>query len=539
MNSHYEPHEGLLTYISDRLPIGAEFNIPLITEAETEKLLMKLNVNKATGMDQISPRYLHVAITVMKRHLCKILNTSFTTGIFPALWKQAKVFPVFRNGRTTDINNYRPVSILTTLSKIIESHVHDALYSFLSSHDLISKFQSGFRKFHLCDTGLATLLSEWHQKMDNNLLIGCINIDLRKAFDLLNHNIICEKLKLYGCNNNALSWFCSYLSERNQTVFINSKMSDSLKINHGIPQGSILGPLLFILFINDLPLCLKKGGIHMYADDTSVYVTGKDVNELNTCLNMELEEVSKWCNTNKLVINQLKTNCMLICSPQKRTRLDTHNLNVTMSGIPLQNVEKQTVLGVIIDNSLKFDAQVEHICNKLGKLIHLFNKIQNCLTWECKQMFYNSYFLPCVDYCSTSWGYSSKQNIDRLSRYQKRIGRLMINDPDLPSESLLGTLGWFSINERIKYNTAKLVYKCLFEDAPQNLKNLFHVRNGRELRSTGIDLTVPFPKTESRKKCFDYVGCTIWNSLPINVNQARNFPHFKSLLKTHISSERT
>ena len=112
----------------------------------------------------------------------------------------------------------------------------------------------------------------------------------------------------------------------------------------------------------------------------------------------------------------------------------------------------------------------------------------------------------------------------------------MINDPDLPSESLLGTLGWFSINERIKYNTAKLVYKCLFKDAPQNMKNLFHVRNGRELRSTGI---VPFPKTESRKKCFDYVGCTTWNSLPINVKQAHNFPHFRSLLKTHISSERT
>ena len=154
-----EPHEGLLTYISDRLPIGAGFNIPLITEAETEKLLMKLNVTKATGMDQISPRYLHVAITVMKRHLCKILNTSFTTGIFPALWKQAKVFPVFKNGRTTDMNNYRPVSILTTLSKIMEFHVHDALYSFRSSHDLISKFQSGFRKFHSCDTGLATLLT--------------------------------------------------------------------------------------------------------------------------------------------------------------------------------------------------------------------------------------------------------------------------------------------------------------------------------------------------------------------------------------------
>ena len=163
-------------------------------------------------------------------------------------------------------------------------------------------------------------------------------------------------------------------------------------------------------------------------------ISGGKIADIKENVN-SLEEVSKWCNTNKLVINQLKTNCMLICSPQKRTRLDTHNLNVTMSGIPLQNVEKQTVLGVIIDNSLKFDAQVEHICNKLGKLIHLFNKIQNCLTWECKQMFYNSYFLPCVDYCSTSWGYSSKQNIDRLSRYQKRIGRLMINDPDLPSES--------------------------------------------------------------------------------------------------------
>ena len=460
------------------------------------------------------------------------------TGVFPKLWKQAKVFPIFKDGKRSDMNNYRPISILSILSKVIESHVHDSFYVFLSSFDLISKHQSGFRKHHSCETGLAALLSHWHEQIDNNKLIGCINIDLRKAFDILNHNILCEKLKIYKCSEVTVSWFRSYLSNRWQAVYLEDSQSKMLPIIHGIPQGSILGPLLFIMFVNDLPLCLMHSFIHMYADDTSFYVTGKNLNELNTLINSDLENVSRWFALNHLVINASKTNCMLVCTQQKHVRLGNVNLNVSINESLIQNVEHQNILGITIDNCLKFQLHVDNICKKLAKLCYLFTQVQNCLTYEGKHAFYNSYVLPCLDYCVTTWGYSSKTNLDKLYRYQKRIGRLILNDSECNSDVLFARLGWLSIYERIDFLTAKLVYKCLFDEAPESLKCLFSIRENRSLRNAGIDLSLPFPKHEFRKKCFEYAGAKIWNSLPTAVRTANNVDIFKMTVKNHIISLR-
>ena len=248
---------------------------------EVKKALKSLDESKATGNDLLAAKYLKLASNGLACHLSEIINTSITKGVFSDLWKSAKVLPIFKNGDNKDMDNYRPISILNILSKIIESHVHNAFYAYLNNHDLISKYQSGFRKSHSCDTGLATLLSNWHKHIDNNDIIGNINIDLRKAFDLLNHGILCKKLEAYGCREITIKWFHSYLYERKQNVFIEKTSSDFMSITHGIPQGSILGPLIFILYINDLPLCLKNGYIHMYADDTSLYVVGKSVENLN------------------------------------------------------------------------------------------------------------------------------------------------------------------------------------------------------------------------------------------------------------------
>ena len=538
VSTHYEPPGELLDFISEKLPHSTLFDIPMVNEQQIERALLSMNINKATGIDHVSAKYLHMATPVLKRHLCRIINTSITSGTFPSLWKHAKVFPVLKNGKSTDKNNYRPIYILTTLSKILESHVHDAFYQFLNTFDMIAHSQSGFRKFHSCETGLATLISKWHSVMDDNNLIGCINIDLRKAFDLLDSEILCKKLKSYGCSDKTISWFCSYLKDRKQTVYIHSIESDVLPIKYGVPQGSILGPLLFILYINDPPLCLKYSYVHMYADDTSLYVVGKSLNELNTIINTELEHVSNWCNLNKLVVNNMKTNCMLICTPKKRSRLLNDKLDVYIKNTPLENVDSQKVLGILIDHSLKFEAHVDNVCNKLAKLLYLFNQIKHCLTYNGKQMFYNSYFLPCIDYCVTAWGYTNKQNLSKLSRYQKRMGRLILNDFNSPSTTLYDKLGWLTIEEQITYITATLVYKCLYENVPTELQSLFIIRNGRELRNTGINLILPFPNTESRKKCFDYTGAVIWNNLPNNLKYANSLTQFKIRLKKHILNQR-
>ena len=299
------------------------------------------------------------------------------------------------------MNNYRPISILTTLSKIIEKHALDTLYMYLCNYDLIPIHQSGFGKNHSCETGLSALLSQWHMHIDKNKLIGCVNIDLRKAFDLVNNKILCEKLKLYGCDDNTVSWFHSYLKNRKQVICIDDCKSTTLPLSHGVPQGLILGPLLFILFINDLPLSLTNSSLHMNADDTSLYVTGEDVNNINTYLHNDLVNVSDWFNNNLLVVNESKTNCMLICTQQKRAKLGTDQLSISLNDVMLSNVNEQSALGVIIDNSLKFDTHVNNVCKKVSKLQFLMFKIKSYLTYEAQQIFYNSYILPCFDYCIT------------------------------------------------------------------------------------------------------------------------------------------
>ena len=225
---------------------------------------------------------------------------------------------------------------------------------------------------------------------------------------------------------------------------------------------------------------------------------------------------------------------MLICTKQKRNTLINDKLCVHINGSYIDNVTEQNVLGLIIDKSLKFDSHVNYICKKLSKLFYLFSKIRYLLTYDAKEAFYNSYILPCFHYGVTTWGYSSKENLTKLYQYQKRIGRLILNDFESSGEVLLSRLGWLSVYKRVDFNTAKLMYKCFNDSVPDSLRSLFTVRNNRSLRNSGIDLSLPLPKCEFRKKCFDYYGCILWNSISQYIRRANDIMHFKKLLKEYL-----
>ena len=200
---------------------------------------------------------------------------------------------------------------------------------------------------------------------------------------------------------------------------------------------------------------------------------------------------------------------MLICIKQKRNTLINDKLCVHINGSYIDNVNEQNVLRLIIDKSLKFDIYVNYICKRLSKLFYLFSKIGYFLTYDAKEDFYNSYFLPCFDYGITTWGYTSKENLTKQYQYQKRIGRPILNDFERSGEVLLSRLGWLSVYKRVDFNTVKIMYKCFNDSVPDSLRSLFTVRNNRSLRNSGIDLSLPLPKRECRKKCFDYYGCIL------------------------------
>ena len=222
------------------------FSIPPVSKSFVKKCLSELDTKKATGLDQIGPRLIKSSASAILDSITFIINLSIATSSVPKIWKTAKVTPIYKSGSKNDADNYRPISILPNLSKLIEKHVHDSFMSYLTKHLLLHPNQSGFRQKHSCETALISLTDKWLQALDQGKIIGSVFVDFRKAFDMVDHEILLKKLKIYQCDEKTIRWFTSYLSERTQHVYINNVLSEPETIRYGVPQGSILGPLLFI-----------------------------------------------------------------------------------------------------------------------------------------------------------------------------------------------------------------------------------------------------------------------------------------------------
>ena len=288
-------HNKLKDYSQSKISEDTKFTIPNIQKDKVFKFLSTIDTSKATGTDNIGPRLLKLAAPYIADEITYICNHSINNSYFPNSWKEAKVSPVHKNGAHDDVNNYRPISILPVMSKILEKHVHDCLSEYLNEHNLLHKTQSGFRPRHSSETALTFMTDAWLNAIDNNKLVGVILVDFKKAFDLVDHQILLSKLEFYGIKHETLLWFNTYLSQRQQQVSVNNSRSSFKPVTCGVPQGSILGPLLFLLFINDLPLYTKNVYTDLYADDTTLYdiQTSQDTIELN--LQSALQQLNIWC----------------------------------------------------------------------------------------------------------------------------------------------------------------------------------------------------------------------------------------------------
>ena len=243
------------------------FSVPDITNAQVLQIIKGISPHKAAGIDKISARFLRIAAPTLAPSIARLINISFSTGKFPTRWKTANVTPLFKHGAASDPSNYRPISVLPVVSKVIKRHMHNSLYAFLMDNNLLYSRQSGFRRMYSTETALIKLVDELLFGLDDNHVCGMVLVDYQKAFDMVDHKLLLRKLELYGIVNRELAWCHSYLLDRKQVVHVNGSVSSEALMLHGVPQGSILGPLLFILFINDLPL-YTSAQLDLYADDT-------------------------------------------------------------------------------------------------------------------------------------------------------------------------------------------------------------------------------------------------------------------------------
>ena len=304
---------------------GRIFDFREINEGDTHQAVSRIKVKKSFGNDNISSYFLKIAFPYISRILMLIFNTSIETSTFPVSWKIARVTPIYKEGEKSERAYYRPISVLPVLSRLFEKLTYGQLYQYLERGGFLTSDQSGFRALHSSATCLLKCTDDWYSGMDEELLTGLISIDLKKAFDTDDHEILCKKLKHYGVVGKELSWFKSYLSNRKQYSRINGVDSNVNDINVGDTQGSCLGPFLFLVYINDLPCIVKSSKVSMYADDTSIYHSSKDIAQLNAVLNEELRRLDRWLKGNKLSLNVAKTRSMLITTKQKKKYLTAAN----------------------------------------------------------------------------------------------------------------------------------------------------------------------------------------------------------------------
>lgn len=527
----------LQDYINSKIPENVHFELPEIDETFVFNFLSSLDTSKATGLDGVGPRLLKLSAGVITKSITSIANECIRLGKFPTSWKQAKVTPLYKGGAKDEINNYRPISILPTLSKLIEKFIHKHLMEFLNTFELIHQSQSGFRPGHSTETALLLMTEQWLKALNEGQIVGTVMVDFRKAFDLVDHNLLLKKLACYKCNSTFMKLMESYLKNRTQVTSVNGKVSESGFVTCGVPQGSILGPLLFLIFINDLPLALSGSisSIDLYADDTTIYDTQTDLHILKSNLQDALLSLQHWCKQNGMKLNTDKTKVMIITTRQKRMHIDENILSLTYNDIDLNVTTCDKILGVHIDSNLTWNDHFNFICKKISSYMWLLSRIRHYIKYEHKVMFYNAYIQPHFNYCNVIWGNSSNYNLSKLVKLQKRACKLILENEYIDFETAKTRLNILSLEQSVFVNKATIMFKVTNNLIPQYVCDLFERRlDGSvhtSLRSNSIsghNFKIPKPKLNIFKNSISYSGPIIWNSIP---NEIKNSSTCKAFVQ--------
>ena len=379
------------------------------------------------------------------------------------------------------------------------------------------------------------MCDNWYENMDNGKLTGVVFIDIRKAFDSIDHAILPQKSAYYGVSQLEHTWFQSYLANRQQQCHVNGSLSTKKEIICGVPQGSILGPLLFLIYINDLPNCLKKTAPCLYADDTQIFASFHDPVELANDINSDLVNVMNWLNVNKLQSHSSKTKLMIIGSKQNlNNKAGDLNSSITLNNNLLSSVVSNKCLGVDIDKTLSFRIHIEDICKKICSGVGILRRIKPFVPQGSLVTLYKSLIQPYFDYCAPLWDTCDKALKDKLQILQNRAARVITGvtyHDRIRSNDLLQLLGWDTLHVRRAKLKCILLYKVLNEDySPclgESFVRLTNLNRGYNLRNDETDLALPKPKTNFLKRSFKYSASMLWNNLSLEAKTATSLRQFK------------
>ena len=455
---------------------------------------------KAAGDDGLPPGLLKDCRNQISKPLCYILNLSVRTCTVPTSWKIAKVVPIHKKGSSTDPANYRPISVLPALSKILEKAVHQQLTDFLENESLLTNNQFGYRRKRSTNLATTLFLDNIRRNVDQGYLVGAIFIDLSKAFDTISHGALLDKLPSYGVCGNELQWITNYLFERKQYVQIESFQSDLKPCLAGVPQGSILGPLLFILFFNDFPEVLEVCDTVMYADDTVITYRGKSITTIEVNLTDELKRIEKYLVDNELIINMNvgKTEVMLF-GTAKRIAAQPRPLEVRFKEETVNNTNSYTYLGHSLDSNLILNQDFERAYKRTSCRLKLLAKLRSYLNKDAAMKIYTSTIIPILTYMLSVKIHLNDTQLKKLGSIERR-GQQIIGK-NVPS-----------LRKTAKDRIVKIVNDCLNGEICSNFDNYFEIQDHNiNTRNNRKMLKLPRCKLEFGKRSFYYLGAKFFN----------------------------
>ena len=448
------------------------FSTTPTTQKEIETIIESFDSSKSVGPNSIPPKILKVIAPQISLPISNICNKSFKTGIFPDQLKISKINPIHKKDSKLKISNYRPISLLSNINKIIEKLMFTRLQNFLETNNCIYKLQFGFRAKHSTNHAILSITQKIQEAINNDKLAIGIFIDLQKAFDTVNHSILLEKLNHYGVKGIANKWFESYLNNRKHFVTINGINSDKTDIKHGVPQGSVLGPLLFLIYINDLHQCIKDSNTFHFSDDTNIlYTPNKNERNINPVrrLNTDLKALNQWLIANKISLNASKTE--MIYFRKKNTEIP--ELNIKLNGIKLSPKSQINYLGLTFDEHLTFKPHTNLMNAKLKRANNLLAISRHYLPQNLLKHIYYSQFHSHISYGCQVWG-SKLNSISQTFILQKKAIRLIsFANKDAHTDPLFKNLEIIKLQDIITSINVLFVHKTLNGDSPTYFNNFF------------------------------------------------------------------
>lgn len=513
-----------------------QFKLECVSEENVLKHLSSLNESKLDVLN-FDAKLLGIGASVIYKSLTKVMNMSIITGQIPDDWKTAKITPIYKGkGCHMTMGNYRPISVIGHIAKIMEKEVQKQFLDYMLKHDLINVNQFAYLKCHSTQTCLHRMIDEWYEALNENEIVAACFLDISKCFDTIDHELLIKKFEYYGVSGNELRWFKSYMTNRSHVVHCHGETSDKLFVKTGVPQGSVLGPIMFLLFINDISQSIVDAFINMFADDAALYVTGSDFNEVKTSLQKNVNNVHGWYTTNRLALNVPKTNVMLITNSNRLN--DNRKLDICIEEQLLEQVKSSCYLGVHVDENLTWNVHVRNLTRVLSYKLYTLSKASKFMNSTLLNTIYLRSIQPCLDYACSVWGNCSEGSKFSLLRLQKRAARIVLKNFDYDNYSgieLIKSLKWQSLEQRRDYYLATQMYKCVHGLAPKLLCDMIDMTsdvNERVTRnSMSLNVYVPKPNVECYRKSFKYAGGKVWNGIPNHMQSIPSVNAFKYAYK--------